>query len=308
MNNNTIIDAVCNIDGDLIEKYFKTEEKLQKEKTKKTVWLKWSAVAACLCLLMAGILIWRQVTAPQTYSGGIIYDENGVTIPKMDVSLSSNQSMDVIGFFIYNGKSYVAGGCFYGNNDIVGEKLGTATGLIDEWTPKDGYVDFAGSVYGDIYTLKGYDPSFMLCIPFSDGFNLYICNTDITLKYGSELYEDRLHLSDNYISLTYETRDSWYYSKDERYEIDDCKQPAVTDFIKALNEAEFMPFEAVTETTDSADYYKEIYHVYFNMSDGTEIHLRIHGNGYVQYRGFLSICVKIPPESFDAFISLLRAE
>ena len=47
---------------------------------------------------------------------------------------------------------------------IVGEHLGTVTGMIDEWTPEEGYVDFAGSICGDFYSVKGYDPEFMLCI------------------------------------------------------------------------------------------------------------------------------------------------
>ena len=97
------------------------------------------------------------------------------------------------------------------NGAIAGEPLGTATGLIDEWTPKDGYVELAGSVSGEFYTVNGFDPSFMLCMKHDDRrISTYICNSGITLKYGSDLYEDRLHLSKNNISAEYESRESWY--------------------------------------------------------------------------------------------------
>ena len=81
-----------------------------------------------------------------------------MTIPPLEVSLSSELAADMIGFFIYEGRCYVQYNHIDNGTDLIGEYLGTATGLIDEWTPKEGYVDFAGSVRGDFYSVKGYDP------------------------------------------------------------------------------------------------------------------------------------------------------
>ena len=131
--------------------------------------------------------------------------DKGVTIPKLEVSLSAESSADMLGFFIYQGNCYVHYDWIYDDVDIIGKHLGAATGLIDEWTPRDGYVEFAGSVKGDFYEVKGYDPSFMLCMKHTDGsISLYVCDTGITLKYGSELYTDRLDLAGNYTSVQYE--------------------------------------------------------------------------------------------------------
>ena len=104
--------------------------------------IKWSSAAACLCLLAAGIMLWKQPATPGTEaSDGIAVSEDGVTIPPMKIRLSKpseNSAADMIAFFIYHGKSYVLYEYLYGKNDIVGEHLGTATGLIDEWTPREG--------------------------------------------------------------------------------------------------------------------------------------------------------------------------
>ena len=54
----------------------------------------------------------------------------------------------MIGFFIYEGRCYVQYREIYEDVDLIDKHLGTVTGLIDEWTPEDGYVDFAGSAQG----------------------------------------------------------------------------------------------------------------------------------------------------------------
>ncbi len=271
--------------------------------------IKWSSAAACLCLLAAGIMLWKQPATPGTKaSDGITVSEDGVTIPPMKIRLSKpseNSAADMIAFFIYHGKSYVLYEYLYGKNDIVGEHLGTATGLIDEWTPREGNVEFAGSVSGDFYAVNGYDPSFMLCMKDSpESVVTYICNTGITLKYGSELYEDRLHLANSYSTIEYESRDSWYYGKKEIRRLNNSS--VIEDFIKRLNAAQFMPDSQVPlKGGQSSIAETELYHLYFRMNNGTTVHLRLCEDGYVRYQGILPLCVRIPKESYDALLALL---
>ena len=279
-----------------------------KPKKKKNIGVKWGAMVACLCLAFVGTVIWQQSTAPNNEGNGVMISENGVTIPKMDISLSANPKADMIAFFIYQGRCYVQYEWIYTNENIVGEYLGTATGLIDEWTPKEGYVELAGSVKGDFFAVKGYDPVFMLCMKDAAGaVSTYICNTGITLKYGSELYEDRLHLSENYYAIQYETRESWNYSKGELYPFND-NNDIVTSFIERLGAAEFMPWDIVPSKegkTHTSIYDTEIYHVYFKMNNGTTIHLRLYENGYVRFQGLLDVCVQVPEDDFNSLINLL---
>lgn len=282
----------------------------RKNKTRKLYLAKCGAAAACLCLLATGAFLWNQSQSPDTDSDdGIIVSEDGVTIPPMKVSLSNsseNTAACMIAFFIYQGKSYVQYEQISNNTEIVGEYLGTATGLIDEWTPQEGYVELAGSIRGDFYEVKGYDPSFMLCLKDEAGtLFTYVCNTGITLKYGSELYEDRLHLVGNYSSIEYESRVSWYYGRGELRQLNDTGK-VISDFLAQLNAAEFIPRSRVPLKDGQLSIFDtEIYHLYFKMNNGTTVHLRLCEDGYVLYQGLLPLCVQVPKESFDTLLELL---
>lgn len=295
--------------GDISERHITMAR--AERKAKKPSWRKWAAMAACLCLWIGAAMYMqsRRSTVGQGTDQRITVSDAGVSIPKLEVSLGcdSDSEADMIGFFIYQGNCYVQYEWLENAEDIVGEYLGTAIGQIDEWTPEDGYVELAGSVRGDFYSVKGYDPSFMLCIVYESGtISTYICNTGITVKYGAELYEDRLHLTGNYHKIQFETRSSWYQSKGEVYSLEN--NTSVSAFIHALNAAEFIPWETVPAMeghTTSSIYDTELYHVYFSMDNGTRVHLRLYENGYVRFQGMNDICVQVPAEVYAEFIELL---
>ena len=296
--------AMEHIDDDLISGAL-----AYKRVRKKTGWVKWGAVAACLCLAAAGAVFWQKPAKPLEDAPGIVLTEDGVTIPRLDVSLSPDDAADMIGFFIYHGNCYVQYEWIEDADDLLGEYLGTAAGLIDEWTPAEGYVELAGSVTGDFFAVKGYDPAFMLCMKHETGaVATYICNNGIRLKYGAELYQDRLHLAEQYSALQYETRASWHHGENELYQMNG-NDAVITGFIEQLNKAECIPWaDAVAREgmTDASIYDIELYHMYFKMANGTTVHLRLYENGYVRFQGLLDVCVQIPRDSFDALVALMR--
>ena len=157
--------------------------------------------------------------------------------------------------------------------------------------------------------MKGYDPSFMLCLKETDGaLSTYICDNGITLTYGSELYEDRLHLTGNYNAVQYETRESWYYSKNKLYQLDESSG-VISSFIDQLDKAAFMSWQDVPARegkTIITIYDTEIYHLYFRMKDGMTIHLRLYENGYVRFQGLLDVCVQVPKDCFNALTGMLQ--
>ncbi len=62
--NQNIIDAISDIDEDLIDAYFKTDEKLRKAKKRKSTYIKWSAAAAaCLVLALLAAVIPQYIPA-----------------------------------------------------------------------------------------------------------------------------------------------------------------------------------------------------------------------------------------------------
>jgi len=300
MNREDLYQSFNKIDDDILER---SETSVKK---KSSTWVKWGTMVACLCLVVGGIVWGTKTLSPKEEPSGYVVSEEGITIPALEVSLSKEAAAmsDMIGFFIYEGRCYVYYENFSEAEGVVGEYLGTVTGMIDEWTPEEGYVDFAGSIRGDFYSVKGYDPEFMLCTKEANGIvSTYICNNGITVKYGKELYEDRLHLSEKIAGVQYESRESWFYSREELYELDK-EEEYIREFIEKLDAEEFLLCRDVAvqegweHMVDS-----EIYHLYFNMNDGIKIHLRLHENGYVRFQGLWDLCVKIPAESYEKVLA-----
>ncbi len=232
----------------------------------------------------------------------------GVTIPPLEVYLGNDVNADMVAFFIYQGRCYVQYDTLDEDYGLIGEHLGTAKGLIDEWTPEDGYVDLAGSIGGNFYAVNGYDPDFMLCMKSTSGqLYLFICNNGITLQYGAELYEDWLHLSENYAAVEFETRKSWYNSEHQRYRLTEDSSETIETFIHQLDTAEFIPTNQISLVDGVSSVYEmEIYHLYFQLKDGLTVHLRLYQNGYVRFDGIMDVAVKIPEAEWMALLDILE--
>lgn len=232
----------------------------------------------------------------------------GIAIPKAEVTLSQTEGVeaDMLAFFIYQGRCYLQYDRLEHGSDLVGEKVGTATGLIDEWTPAEGYVELAGSVSGDFYTVRGFDPDFMLCMKEEgDAVQLFVCNNGITLYQGSELFEDRLGLSDGLKAVTYEDEDSWYDGKEDIHTLNNMD--AAKTLIAAMDEAQFQ-FSDQAELYEEEDggLSKELYHVYCKLDNGVTVTLRLFQGGYVTFTGLPDACVQVPEATFDAFLAALN--
>lgn len=308
--------GITNISDDIIEE-------AQKPQThrKRLSYGRWGIAAAILCMALASVL-WKGSDRADsdsliaevgdgfvTYRSGITVSEEGVTIPPMEVMLGrSNDELCMLAFFIYQGHCYVEYERLENDSSkIVGEYLGTATGLIDEWTPRDGYVELAGSVEGDFYSVKGFEPSFLLCMQKEGTVSLYVREGGMTLKTGADLYNKWLHLSEDYREVRYETRASWYYSSGEVRQLDAPRAQEVLDFIQALDEAEFLPVEEVEARSGISPFAEsEIYHMCFLTENGMTVHLRLHEGGYVRFQGLLNICVQIPEETFRGLTALFQ--
>ena len=267
------------------------------------------AAAAVICLFVTGWFIRQNAHKQPGSSMEIAGSGEGVTIPRMEISLrrpAGRSESEMIGFFIYRGNIYVQYDWIFEDTDLIGAHLGKATGLIDEWTPRDGYVEYAGSVYGDFYEVKGYDPSFMLCMKHTDGsVELYVCNTGITMKYGSELYTDRLHLAGNYVSVRYESRDSWFRDKGEIWQLETSDE-LIRSFVDELNAAEFILLNSVFNDDTEKLFNDRLYHLFFNMENGPAVHLHLLKEGYIIYQGMPDVCVQVKGESFSKLIEILE--
>ena len=301
-----LYDSLTNVREDFVE------EAQGATSAKRPAWVRWCALAACLCLLVVGTVVWKPWSPyenkPASPNTSVAQTSKGITIPKAEVTLSQPDGveMDMLAFFIYQGRCYLQYDRLDHGSGLVGEKVGTATGLIDEWTPAEGYVELAGSVSGDFYTVRGFDPEFMLCMKEEgDAVQLFVCNNGITLYQGSELFEDRLGLSDGLKAVTYEDEDSWYNGKEDIHTLNDLD--AIKTLIAAMDEAKF-------QLSDQAELYeeedgglsKELYHVYCKLDNGVTVTLRLFQGGYVTFTGLPDACVQVPEATFDAFLAALN--
>lgn len=225
-----------------------------------------------------------------------------VYIPQKEVSLGKieGQAPCMIPFFIYEDRVYV-----HYNNEVehtkrlVGTYLGTATGLIDAWTKKDGYVNFAGSVKGDFYEVNGYEQEFMLCMPLENGDTwLFINDNDLLLQKGADIFEKYLHLSEKSYEAFYMTNKVWNNEKtyeEKKIPVNTKDYEKIENLLNAVNEGSVVLTKDVWKDCGINAFYdeKQLYHLYLEMEDGICIHLRIFEGGYVMFDGVSDVCVKI---------------
>ena len=233
---------------------------------------------------------------------GMIEPENNypaVNIPAYQVNLAKNDdyASDMVGFFIYGGRCYVQT-CDYMSKDVMGEYVCTTKGLIDEWTEKDGYVDLAGSISADVYTVAGVDSEFMLCIVYDDGVvETYIHNNGITLSRGNEIL-DWLGFDvgrEEYAIFCSKGNSCDIAISEEEKEILD-------KFFANFGENRVVLRKDISITISE----EEIYHLVIITEEGVPLHFMILNDGYVSYYGLQEVCVKIDKRVYDLLVDVLE--
>lgn len=282
---------------------------------------RWIAVAAaCLCLITVLLFLWDLplFTEDGGRSGGgtVAVQETdppqrGVSIPELEVDLNSSDSEClVIPFVIYKGGVYLGDVCA----SVVQEDLrldtylGEATGWINGWTEDDGYVDFAGSSTGKLYSVEGLDDSFAVALKYEDDDSrteLLVKNTGITLEDASDLYEDRLHLKENYVSVEYQDGDDMAAGSEEKKLLDASTENKVSELIDSLCNGEIMLYDSTSVTMQVSE--DTEYVLYFHLNNRVVVPLYFMRGGYVKYAGVPDVCVKIPEDVQEEMRRLAEA-
>lgn len=237
----------------------------------------------------------------QNVAGGVLPAATGVFVEPLMVDLCdhSDRIVDMIPFFIYQGRSYVYYGTLEDASQLIGGYLGTATGLIDEWTEEDGYVELAGSVMGDFYGVNGFETDFVLCMQRSDGpVEIFMNNNDITLYTGADLLQERFKV-DGQFTAKCMSRDRWFNSKGVAYEMDEEGSEQIWALVEAMFDAPFVYTDDITLRGDADSIYDaELYHLYLHLDNGMVVHLRLFDGGYVQLDGLYPVCIQVEEEVF----------
>lgn len=277
MNAYDLFRAVGEVGGDLVE------EAAAEAKKRRRAPVYAAALAACAALMLLLARPWAQET-PAVTSAPAAEEQPGAEEPP--AVATAPVAMDMVAFVIYGGRMYECSQVLEGDaaEELMGEYLFTSPGYIDEWSSPEEYTDGTGSVAGDVYTVKGYDSAFRLCIPIDGGALLELYDTldGITLRTGEDLYGERLHLRENWREAEYQTHDDWN-SNEDTFRTPELTEEEIAAFIDALYAGEFEYWGPDSETGDIYMLGLEQKHLYFRLADGSSVELRLFENGLVKY-------------------------
>ena len=248
------------------------------------------------------------VTEPQPEA------QSGVYIPKIELpEAKSGVEIDMLGTVVdKNGRIFL---CYnYGEpfslayeasaEQVLGEYVGTGDGSIGEWgweADPENQNPLQSSIIEDFYTVKGYDSDFRLAgvASFDNGERtifFYDSLNDITLTTGADLFETRLHLKDNFTSVTYQLHDDWDYGK-QNFQTLSVDNETMLIFLDTLYASEFV--DLYDTPLQSEIYNQKQAHLYFTLQDGSTVGLQLFEDGYIGYAGYSGAYVYMPGEIFD---------
>ena len=295
MNAYDLFRAVGEVGGDLVE------EAAAEAKKRRRAPIYAAALAACAALALLLSRPWAQET-PAVTSAPAVEEQPGAE--ETPAVATAPAAADMVPFVIYGGRMYERSQVLEGDaaEELMGEYLFTSPGYIDEWSSPEEYTDGTGSVAGDVYTVKGYDSAFRLCIPIDGGALLELYDTldGITLRTGEDLYGERLHLRENWREAEYQTHDDWN-SNEDTFRTPELTEEEIAAFIDALYAGEFEYWGAGSETGDIYSLGLEQKHLYFRLADGSSVELRLFENGLVKYTPLRDrVLVDASGAAFDA--------
>lgn len=216
-------------------------------------------------------------------------DSNGaVNIPKIQLQKKSDSKANMIGLIVYQGRIYTRNEEWIEGKSaerLLGEKLGTTKGNINEWSSQKDYAVELASTTGiqDVYSVRGYDKSFRIMTIFkANGENygeFYECLNGITVKTGADVF-DKFKIENNIKCAKYEKYESWNNNGQQYLEV--LKLEAVNSFAMELKNTKPYTQESMSDLFFQEGNDKQKF-LYIILKDGSEMRLRLFSAGYVFY-------------------------
>ena len=312
MTNKDIFKAVGCISDGLID------EAAAPKKPRRGVMAGLAALAACAAI---ALIVWQPREASETgpaesapAASSASTAGNGVFVPAepfepvyippepMPEAPGAGMAADMMGFFIYNGRMYTQT-TQYVSASLLGERVASVTGDIDEWSGAEEYVEGASNVAGEVRAVRGYDTNFRLALVTDTGAELYDCPGDMWLYWGADLFKTCLHI-ENAVAAYSVTDADWEQGRESRRYID---LEALEPFVATLMTAPMQDWGRGSENGDIYDYDYAEAHLYLELADGTVVPLRLFENGCVKYDGSAArICAWMPGAIFDEVFDMCR--
>lgn len=290
-----LLDAIGFLADDLIEE----TDRVRKRKKKMKRWLRLGTLVACCCIIIGGIFFYENQIQNEKQLQKIVSDESvpqkdGVTIPELYIDEQISNEEDVLPMFSYQGNSYIGCDGYQCSSNLLDQRLGRTKKIGETSNNEKGVEEenLIGNIDGEIYTLKGYDPSLILCAKIDGQRKIFVHNNGISFVKGSELFADGLHLRGNDQSIIGQAIEDRNHNKKKQETLRIKNQKAIDNFFKAMEEADFVYRDDMDDTN-------EIGILYVKKKDGLQGMLHLFAGGYVACEGFSDICVQVPAEIFE---------
>ncbi|WHZ00480.1 hypothetical protein QNH48_15495 [Neobacillus sp. YX16] len=239
----------------------------------------------------------------------IATNSDAVKIPAIQLP-KGNSIADMIGLIVYNGKIYTQTRTELDAENakvIVGEKLGTTKGTIDEWSKQEAYDEEFASTIGiaDVFSVKGYGKDFRIMTygeldgkPYAE---FYENLNGITINSGEDVF-GKLKMVGNVSSADYRTFSDWDNSVENYNPIADMK--ILNDFVEELNKTKPFPRGENSDPISNSRNNEEFRELTIQLNDGTKVKLILLKNGYIYY-GYMGAYFKMNDDIFSKIWSQL---
>lgn len=243
-------------------------------------------------------------------TGDINTQNAGIYIPQIQLPTNTKLAAKMMGLIVYQGRIYLQSPSQIDPQQaeqLVGEKLGTTSGNITEWSKQaDNTMDLASTIgTQNVYTVKGYDRSFRIMtyenINGEVRASFFECLNDLTVNSGNDIF-GKFKMENNIESVQYEGFDSWNNGKGDYHLL--TKLDDFNTFLAALEQSIPYNQESLPDLLDSPNTIDQRF-LSIHLNDGSSIQLRLFKEGYVYYNG-INIFFKVASPSFEALWSELN--
>lgn len=284
-----------------------SQAKKEMKKDRKRFNVKGIAIAAALLVSVGAFTLFNNDT-PDSTTGN--HEDVSVEIPAIQLP-EDTSSTKMIGLIVYNGKIYTQTRTEIDAEDaeaIIGDKLGTTKGTIDEWSKQGAYDEEFASTIGvtDIYSVKGYDKDFrIMTYNQQDGNHyaeFYENLNGITINSGADVF-GQLYMVSNVSSAKWRTFSDWDNGIEIYHPIEDIE--TLDAFIEELNKAKPLPFDENLDPISNSrndDVFRELT---VNLNDGSRVKLTLLKDGYIYY-GFMDVYFEMNEDVFSKIWSQLK--
>lgn len=291
-----------------------TQAKKEIKKDRKKINVKGIGIAAALLVSVGAFTLFNNVI-PDSSTGNqdalVVNKDGSVEIPAIQLPEGNMGDMSMIGLIVYNGKIYTQTRTEIdaeASKVIIGEKLGTTKGTIDEWSEQEAYDEEFASTVGiaDVYSVKGYDKDFrIMTYEEQDGTinaEFFENLNGVTIDNGKDLF-GKLNIEGNISSAQYRTFSDWDNDIENYQPI--ANMETLNNFVVELNKAKPIPRGQDSDPISNSRTDEKFRELSIKLNDGSTVRLTLLKEGNIYY-GFMGVYFKMDEDVFSKMWSQIQ--